>query len=492
MELAEQLIQEIDENVLYPFDYIVYRVTGYRGDVANQPTLLGSAVLSDLVALVAVVSRTLDLPAHGMMDAGQIAKKLNVSTRTVSRLRHEGLIFHWVNESDGRRRLGCSSSMLAHFVDQNKRRLQNASNFSRLTEDEKQEVIVSATKLKGKKIYMSEVAVEVAKHSSRDHETIRLLLEQDPSMARMFKQATPLSRMDVQEIEQELRLGTSWADLEDRYKRSAGAIRKTLARLRLSRLKKLDIPHVELDVFSREDAEEIILGAPSAQHVDPVVLLLDSLDFQSKSFVINNEIAVVSAMHLLRRRASMRLSDLGYSPSEKELDRIETDLRWSFLLQQMLVVAAMNSSLAVAVQHVGRPLQELPANRFVSLLKHIVQLIGETCGTLDPSKGQTATKTPASVLDRNLHLFDIHSKPLRAAAKYQTIELHCPYHQIVPWSFLLPTQDLSALATKESVEFGKIVSLRFGWDGSPKTVDEIASTLERTSISVARKLRGWT
>jgi len=491
MEAAELLLQEIDENSLYPFDYLVYRITGYRGDVANQPTLLGSAVLADLVSLVALVSRTMVLPAHGMMDVGQTAKKLNISTRTISRLRREGLIFHWVVEADGRRRLGCSPSMLAQFVAQNERRIQKASNFSRLTEDEKKELIASAIKLKGEKQYMSEVAVEVAKHSHRDHETIRLLLERDSLMVQMFKQATPLTKMDVREIEQELRSGTPWLELENRYERSTGAIRKTVARLRLSRLKKLDITHVELDVFSRVDAEEVILGAPSAQHVDPVVLSLDSHEVQTKSFVLDNETAVVSAMHLLRRRASMRLSTIGYSPTEIELDRIETDLRWSFLLQQMLVVVAMRSSLAVAVQHVGRPLQELPANRFVSLLKHIVQILGETCGTLDPSKGQTAKKTPASVLDRNLHLFDIYSKPLRAAAKYKTIEILCPYHQIVPWSFLLPTEDFSALAKKESSEFGKIVSLRFGWDGCPKTVDEIASILERTSISVARKLRGW-
>tara|TARA_B100000959_G_scaffold281732_2_gene346522 strand:+ start:1065 stop:2630 length:1566 start_codon:yes stop_codon:yes gene_type:complete len=491
MEAAEQLLQELEENTLYPYDYIIYRVTGYRGDAVNQPALLGSALLGDIVALIATVSRTLDLSSTGMMNVKQAAKKLHVSLRTLSRLRREGLVFHWVLESNGRRRLGCSSLTLTKFAKHNEKRMKSASNFSRLSDEEKKEIVTFALNLKGENRSLSEVSVEVSKQSGRDHETIRLLLQQKPEVVQTFHQTVQLSRKDVRDIEQELRMGTSWKELEKRYQRTAGAIQKKLARIRSTRLKKLDISHVELDVFSREDAEEIILGAQVSQNVIPIILLLDSLDFPDENSILNNEVSIISAMHLLRRRAGLHIKNIGYSPPLRDLDRIESDLRWSFLLQQQLVVGAMPSSLSVAVQHVGRPLQELPANRLDSLLKHVIRVIGETCSKLDPSKGQTVQKTPASVLDRNLSLIDTYSKPLRAAAKYKTIELHCPFHQIVPWSFLLPTEDLPTLAKKTSDELEQIVSLRYGWARSPKTIEEIASLVGRSSIWITRQLRAW-
>lgn len=489
---AEQLLLEIEEDALYPFDYIVYRITEYRGENVNQPMLLGSALLSDLVSLIAIVSRTLDLPAHGMLTAEQVAAELGVSTRTINRLRHEGLVFHWVLEKSGRRRIGCAIPTLNEFRKRNSGRIQKASQFSRLTSTQKQEIVTLAMQFEGKKQTLSEVAAEISKHSTRGHETIRLLLKQTDSTSTTFSQPKALSRKDARDIEQELRNGTTWDELTFRYQRTVGAMRKSLARLRATRLKQLDISYVELEVFLREDAEEIILGAPSAQDVLPPLLMLESLEFgQGNTGLEGEETAIVSAMHLLRRRASKQSKAMKYSPPEKILDRIETDLRWSFSLQQKLVIESMPSSLAVAVQHVGRPLHELPLNQLISLVNHVINVVGETCGTLDPSKGQSAARTPASILDRNLHLTDKQVKPLRASAKYKTIELKHPFHQIVPWSYLLARRNVPLLAQETSSELEQLVAMRFGWCGRPRTINEIANQLNKSNIWVSRQLRSW-
>ena len=492
IQSTELLLKEIEEDSLYPFDYIVYRITGHREENVEQPMLLGSALLGDLVALIAIVSRTLDLSADGMLTIEQAAKKLNISTRTISRLRHEGLIFHWVLEPHGRRRLGCSSFTLEEFASRNKERILKASRFSRLTADEKQEVITLAMQCEGKGWSLSEVAATVAQQSTRGHETIRLLLQQTKATVNTFLQPSSLTRKDAREIEKDLSLGCTWKELTQQYQRTTGAIRKSIARLRTTRLKQMEISYVELDVFSRSDAEEIILGAPSVQLVEPPLLLLDSLEFnQDNSTSEMDETAIVSAMHLLRRRASTQAQALPYAPPSKILDRIETDLRWSFLLQQKLIIAAMPSALAVAVQHVGRPLLELPSNRLLALVEQIIQIVGEACSKLDPSKGQTSSKTPASVLDRNLPVSDIQSKQLRAAAKYKLFTLECPFHGVVPWSNLIPTQQLPQLARQTSTELETIVSARFGWSGRPKTIDEISLEIGISSVKVARYLQRW-
>jgi RNA polymerase primary sigma factor len=489
---TENLLKEIEENSLYPFDYLVYRITGYRAHAIDQPMLLGSALLGDLVALIAIVSRSLPQPAEGMMDVQQVSNKLGVSLRTLSRLRHEGLVFHWVSEKTGHLRLGCSVGMLNDFAQRNKERIQRASQFSRLSFGEQQEIVNIAMTLDDKTQTLSEAASAVAKQSPRGHETIRMILQRSEVITNTYHQPKQIKRKDARDIERAIQKGTSWSELKERYQRSIGAMRKALTRLRATRSKKWDIPFIDLDVFERPDAEEVILGSPAAYDVNPPMLVLDSLEFNRETYNLDNEeTAVVSAMQLLRRRASTQSKRLDYNPTEKILDRIETDLRWSFLLQQLLIIQAMPASLSVLVQHVGRPLHELPAIRLVPLVKQLIQVVGNACGELNPSKGQTAGKTPAAVLDRHLSLIDLHPKPLQASAKYKAIELKAPFHEVVPWFDLIPKEDYPSIANRSSSELRDIVALRYGWQGKPRTIHEIAKEMGTSSLWVKRQLRVW-
>jgi RNA polymerase primary sigma factor len=490
MKAAEHLIQEVVDDALYPFDYLIYRVTGYRSEEANQPILLGSALLGDLVSLVARVSRTLQLSANKMLTIQETAQHLNISTRTLSRLRSEGFVFYWVVEKGGRQRLGCSKEMIESYCQHNPERMQVASAFSRLTDAEQQEIVTLALKYNGDKKTLSEVSNEIAKSSARGHETIRNLLQQSDLVKAQYSQPRRLTRRCVREIEQLIQQGSSWEELQKKYNRTPGAIRKALVRLRATRLKKMVLSYVDLPVFERSDAEDIILGSPAAQNVSPPILLLDSLDF-SQVERLQQETAIVSAMHLLRKRASDTIASLLYSPSAKVLDRIETDLRWSYLLQQKLVIEAMAPSLSVALQHAGRPLHELPSNKLEDLINHVIQVVGESCGNLDPAKGQTAIRTPSSILDRSIPLLDAFPKPLRAAAKFKPIEILCPFHGIVPWSFLIPTGNVHSNALQQSSELGEVVELRYGWIGPPLTIEEIAHRLNRSPLWVARQLHTY-
>ena len=62
---AEQLAGEIERDRVYPEEFIVYRVTGYRPERPAPPvTLVGAALVTDLVTLIQRLSRRLDLPAQ--------------------------------------------------------------------------------------------------------------------------------------------------------------------------------------------------------------------------------------------------------------------------------------------------------------------------------------------------------------------------------------------------------------------------------------------
>jgi RNA polymerase primary sigma factor len=440
MSAAHQLILDIDYETLYPLDYIVYRITQYRPDALEQPMIVGNALIGDLVALIATVSRSLDMPATGMLSIDQAAKFLNVSTRTISRLRREGLVFYWVVTSGGSRWLGCSIESLQNFKKLKKDRIQTAVGFSRLSNLEQREIVDAALAFKGSGRTLNDVATELSNQSQRGVETIRMLLQSNLETNSALKHPPPLTKRDARIIERARALGIPWEPIKNKYNRSADALRKAVIRLRASRLKRLDILHLELDVFQRSDAEEVILGVMAVQHVPKVLLSINPLELCNlkTDMTLGDEVAITSAMQILRKRADSAIKKLGYAPTVKSLDSIEADLRWAFLLQQQLIIKAIPSSIAVAVQHAGRPLNELPSEKIVALVKHVIKVVGDVCSMLDSSKGQTATKTPASVLDRALSTLNILKTKDIAAAKQKPPLLFCPFHDTVPWSYLIP------------------------------------------------------
>ena len=129
IEAAEELLLDLDEGSLYPLDYAVYRITQYRSDSLEQPMIAGSALIGDIVSLIAIISRTLDTGSEGMLTVAQAANYLTVSTRTLSRLRQVGLVFYWVVDSDGRRRLGCTEEMLQAFKDRKNEKINERLAF---------------------------------------------------------------------------------------------------------------------------------------------------------------------------------------------------------------------------------------------------------------------------------------------------------------------------------------------------------------------------
>ena len=480
LKAVEEVLIEIDGNTLYPLDYIVFRITKHRTDNLEQPMLFGHALLGDLVSLVAIVSWTLRLPSHGMKTVQEAAEYLKVSSRTISRLRKEGLVFYWVVEKDGKKRLGCAKEMLSQFQDRNSKRLELASKFSRLTGSEKQQIVSAAMQYNGNGRTLNSIASELAKKSGRGHETVRSLLQSIELPSQSLNSRKPLTKQDIKIIERARRLGITWEALSVRFTKSVGALQKALARLRATRLKQLDISYVELDVFQREGADEVILSPIVVKKLLPPVLSINPLHFgfASEMQVQSDETAMVSAMHLLRRRAKLRIQQLTYSPNEHVLDRIETDLRWSYLLQQQLILFAIQPCIAIAVQHIGRPLHELPPLEVITTIKEVISIASDACGSLDPSKGQSTTRTPAATLDRTLSKSNALKVQDRAATLLQIPSILLPFKHIVSWNYLIPDKEQT-----------KISAMHLGWRGYPKTIDEISIELGRSKNWVSRQIK---
>src|SRR5450432_1540089 len=92
---AEQLLLEIEPAKAYPFNFILFRITGYHPKQIDQALLTGMALQHDLGLLIEQVSETLDLrqaeAPEPVMTIEDVAQRFNVTSKTIQRWRRRGL-----------------------------------------------------------------------------------------------------------------------------------------------------------------------------------------------------------------------------------------------------------------------------------------------------------------------------------------------------------------------------------------------------------------
>ncbi|QKK06937.1 MAG: hypothetical protein HND58_01360 [Planctomycetota bacterium] len=135
----EALAGEIDGEVDYPADWVVFRVTGYRPEMADPPLIGGEALLGDLSAVVerlcgaAKLSRT-DLTEPSEPVAA-LAARWSVSIKTLARWRRRGLIARRLHDAAGGVRLVVTASAAESYAARHPSGVERAGGFSRIDDE---------------------------------------------------------------------------------------------------------------------------------------------------------------------------------------------------------------------------------------------------------------------------------------------------------------------------------------------------------------------
>ena len=135
IDRAEQLFGEIDPRKRYPYEYLCFRITGFRPERAPDLILDGSDVQHDLRLFVedlsATVGQTAEQAAEPVLTVAEVGRRFNVSTRTVNRWRTQGLVARrFVIE--GRAKVGFLESSVRRFVEEHKAQVERGSRFRQL------------------------------------------------------------------------------------------------------------------------------------------------------------------------------------------------------------------------------------------------------------------------------------------------------------------------------------------------------------------------
>jgi len=194
---AEELLLELGADKAYPFNFIVFRITGYHPKKLDQTLLTGMALQHDLGLLIEQVSETLNLSEvespQPVMTIDDVAQRFNVTSKTIQRWRRRGLGARRFVFKDGKRRVGFMLGTVERFLAIHHDQVIRAGNFSQATEEEKADILRRARRLAGHcRCCISEISRRIGWRFDRSPLTIAHIIrdhDQANPQSAIFKQA---------------------------------------------------------------------------------------------------------------------------------------------------------------------------------------------------------------------------------------------------------------------------------------------------------------
>lgn len=367
-ERAERLLAELDMVRQYPYEFIYYRVTDYRPEENCRKLVSGEDAAHDLRLFVEDVTDSLDLkveeapePVHTVED---LSRMFNVSTKTISRWRDQGLVSRRF-VSEGRKRVGFLHSSVERFVARNRDRVRRGERFSQLSGDERTEIIERARRAAASGASLSEVARQVATALGRSVETIRYTLKnfdrRHPEMA-VFPDFRPtLTAADRQAIYQQFQRGTSLSQLTRQYARSRNALLRIINQQRALAIMELPLEHVPNDEFASASGKleaEILADLPEAiippRKVRPpsgLPTYLASL-YDVQLLTREQEWHLFRQMNYLKFKADKLRGELDLGePSVVVMDQIDQLYQQAVQVKNRIVQANLRLVVSIAKRH---------------------------------------------------------------------------------------------------------------------------------------------
>ncbi len=268
IDAAEELLHEIDPSRGYPFEFIVFRISGYSPQIKEPgPLLTGMALQHDLGLLVEHVSETLDLladsQAHPVLQIEDVCQKFNVTSKTIQRWRRKGLPARLFRFADGKRRVGFQLASVERFFARNQNQVRRATNFSQVDEEEASDIIRRARRLAVMcRCCEQEITRRIGRKLNRSPMTIAQIIrrhdEQFPKDAIFAQAAKPIDSPERSRILRGYRRGVALRRLARRACRPKSAILRVITDDRLAKLRKRTVRFIDDPLYHQPEAGEVV------------------------------------------------------------------------------------------------------------------------------------------------------------------------------------------------------------------------------------------
>jgi RNA polymerase sigma factor (sigma-70 family) len=376
LEAAEKLFTIIDEEKEYPFEFVFFRITGFHPAGPGADELIkGDELLDDLQIFIAKLSSMLARPVseqkQKIYTVDELAKKFGVSKKTIHRWRRRGLLAKKFIFDGGRKRLGFPQSRVDKFLEDNPDLVAGAQSYTRLTDEQKQQIIKRAAGLSKKtKLSRHQIIKRIGAEMGKSHETVRyILVENERANAEQSDSAYiggAIKPVQAAEIYRLFKQGHKVRKLMERFNRNKSSIYRIINRRRARALLAKKIDFIASDEFLAEDADKIIAATsdnaePAANaDAEPLELAHGSLPEYLQTLknapVLNRE----QEVELFRRynylkflACRLRTGVKANKVSGRRLQRIEKYLAQAEEVQRRIIEANLRLVVSIARKHAG-------------------------------------------------------------------------------------------------------------------------------------------
>ncbi len=371
VDQAERLLGELDPKRTYTYQYVCFRITHFRPQSYPDLRLTGQEASHDLRLFVEDVSDAADVPADSagerVLTVDELAGQFKVSTKTISRWRRQGLISRRF-VLDGRKRVGFLQSSVDRFVSENLDRVRRGGQFSQLSNEERESIIVRARRLARVGGCPADVTKRIARKTGRSAETIRYTLKQfdrdHPEIAVFPDVHGPLRIETKRKICQQYHHGESVEALAKQFCRTRTSVYRIISEMRAQRILDLPLDYIPNEGFCRVQTQkveqEIVGPVPSVEQPTRKPRLPSGLPpylaslYEVPLLTREQEAHLFRKMNYLKHKATRLRERLDSTrPKSSLMDQIERCYEEAVATKNQIIRANLRLVVSIAKRHVG-------------------------------------------------------------------------------------------------------------------------------------------
>ena len=265
---AEELLAATDPAVDYPYSFVCFKLTDFRPDDRTDPLIPGADLKHDLGLFINRVERSLpplpiELAAEDMLSLDEVSKQFNVSTKTVTRWRMQGLVARHVLRGS-RKQLGFPRSAVEGFAAAHRDQVERGAKFSHLTAAEKDQIVLAARTLAAGGRNLTEVSKSIAGDLGRSTEAVRYTIKNfdtaHPADAVFPARTGPLDAAAKGQIYTAFQEGRPMQLIAQKYGRTPSSVYRVVNEVRAQRLINTPVDLIPSAEFDDPALEKVILG----------------------------------------------------------------------------------------------------------------------------------------------------------------------------------------------------------------------------------------
>jgi len=330
-----------------------------------------------------------------VLTVTELARQFRVSKKTVSRWRRRGLIGRRFLFG-GQRRIGFLQSSVDRFAADNVERVQHRAQFTRLTDEMRQQIIERARVLALAGESFMEITNRLVQETGCSPETVRYTLKRfdmkHPGMAIFPHRHRPLPTETKQWILQQHRLGVSAEALAQQFCQTRTGIYRIIKELLAARIVELPLNSMGNEYFASlrsERKQREILGpmpefdllAKKSRVPSGMPTYLASL-YEVPLLTREQEAHLFRKMNYLKYQAGKLRETLDLDqPKVRLMDRIEKLYEESVSIKNQIIRANLRLVVSIAKRYVG------PAEDFFELVSDGNMSLMRAAEKFDVSRG---------------------------------------------------------------------------------------------------------